>query len=945
MLKKCYKRLIIISFFFITLTVQQLQAQGLPGQPKAPGAALPLREVSGFVKDTTDTGIPNATIKLVSNQDTLSTHTNEDGVFKFLNIKSSSYTLSISSIGYKTFVGRYKQSDAVNRIVMDPITLEPETNMLNEVMVNGKPRIVYKVDTVEYTASNYIVREHATIDELLKKMEGMDVSSKGTLYHEGKEVTKAKINGKTYLDGDISTTIKNLPAEIVEKIQIVNDYGDQAARTGIKDGDPKKVLNIVTKVEKSVGNSANIKGGVGNNERYDGAIFATRLNGDRNIGFNTKIENTVNGVNNTTGDNNIGLIGIGFGNSLNNSGLNTTKGSGGMSNTGSTIFSFNDKFNKNTNINTNYSYNFNNTNNTNSSVAKIFSSFGTTLTANESSDAYINKTHNLSIEVETDLDKYNFLRVKPTLNFSANSGNNQATILQQGLIHQGQNINNINSNKRPTLGADIFYQHYFMKPRRNFSIQISFNNANLKEKEEANSNIIYYQNNSDIILKDSVVNFLIDRKKVTSNYRGSMTYVEPLSTNTQLEFNTQVNYNGYDNNATTSNLFSNGNSLIVDSLSNIYNYSFTQARLAINYRYGIAASKFSFSLGLTAIPSVLNGTMVSSSTTTHRNNFNLIPITRLQYAWSSSHSIQLNYYGNPNEPTFNQIQPIRDVSNPQNPVIGNPNLKVAFNHSINSNYSNYIANKQLGYTVNLNATFVESAIIRNTVQITDSYNSLKNETRFENINGVYRFGGNYNINKQLNSWRYVLAYSGNISNNHLVSLSNNFKNVTSTWYFGQKFGPKINPTDWLEINPSMTYSITKSNNTLPTSIVSKNKILALNIEGKLILWESWIFGYNASKNYLSGINANISNNPFVINSYLQKRLWRNKAVLSLEAFDILNQNNFINRSFTEQSIIDTKSNILSRYLIMRFTVNLQKWTSYKEKSGKPITRRGDGGFN
>ncbi|MFD0942154.1 TonB-dependent receptor [Pedobacter boryungensis] len=942
---------------FLTICSTNSYAQ-TPKKTNTPPPPVLIREISGIVKDTTDVGLPSATVRLTSDKDTLVISTNPDGIFVFKNVKSATYTLTINMLGYSPLVGKYKQNDAIPRIVMDPIILKPQSNTLNAVVINGTPSITYKTDTVEYKASDYIVRENATVDELLKKMEGMEVGTDGTLVHQGTAVTKAKINGKTYLGGDVSTAIQNLPAEIVEKIQVVDDYGDQAARTGIKDGDPEKILNIVTRADKSVGNTANIAAGAGNNERYEGSVFATRLNANQTIGVNARINNTVNGVANSgnNGGGNGGNNG-GGGRGGNGGGGNSSDGSGGTTNNGNTAFSYRDQLSKKVKINTNYRYNFSDVNSLNSSISQIPSLLGKTFSTNDGSNDNNTKSHNLSFELEADLDSANFLRVSPTFNYSSTVSGSQSFNTQKFIatnptstnqsFRQDQTGKNTSANTRPNYGVTVFYQHIFKKPRRNISLQVSLNNNDQEAEQERNSRILYYDGLSDVVLKDSLVHRMVDRDNLTKNYRGSLTFAEPLTANTQLEFNGQINYNGYDNTAITSNIFANGDKQIVDSLSNIYDYSFTQTRLALNYRYGVSnASKIRFSLGLTAVPGVLSGTKASLGTSTHRTSFNLIPIARFQYLWSRQHSIQINYSGNASEPTFDQIQPVRDVSNPQNPIVGNPNLKVTFNHSINTNYNNYIANSKLNYSVNANATFIENSVVRNVVQIIDAYNSKKNETRYVNINGVYRINGNYSISKQLDNRKYNLTLNGNASYNHGVSMSDNKENITTTWRFNERFGPRINPTEWLEVNPFVSYDYTKSNNTLASSIDSKTNTLAFNIDGKIYMWQSLIFGYSASKNYVSGINANITNNPLVINGYLEKEFWKRKAKFTLQVFDILNQNNFVNRNILDNGgIIDTKSNSLSRYFMLRFSVRLQKWSGIKPRNGRQMMRRGDGSFN
>lgn len=949
-------RLAILSFFLCLAVATYAQNPQQRGRNVPPPIAV--REISGIVKDTTDLGVPGVTIRLTSEKDTLVTSSNPDGIFVFKNVKLATYTMSFTMMGYKQQINKYKQNDAIPRIVMDPIILQTMANTLNEVVISGTPSITYKTDTVEYKASDYIVRENATVDELLKKMEGMEVGTDGSLIHQGNNVTKAKINGKVYAGGDVGTAIQNLPAEIVDKIQIVDDYGDQAARTGIKDGDPEKILNIVTRTDKSVGNSANINAGGGSNDRYESSLFGTRLNGNQNIAVNLRLNNTVNGVANTgstggeaMGNNTGGGRGNNGGGNRANSGGgnasganngNSASGSGGTTNSGASAFSYRDQLGKKIRINTNYRYNFNNVNSINSSRSEFYSTNGTIFSTNESERDNDTKNHNFNFELEADVDSNNFLRVSPEITFSSTKTSSLSNIGQSGaLITQNQLGTSLGKNTQPNIGATLFYQHIFNKPRRNFSLQFSFNTSDQESEQERNTK--FYKDDIDVL--DSLVHRLIERRNLTSNYRGSFTYVEPLATNSQLEFNAQVNYNGYDNRAITSNIDALENRTVVDSLSNIYDYSFTQARIALNYRYGLSnTSKVRFSVGVTGVPAVLSGTKVSLGTTTHRNSFNLIPIARFQYQFSRTHSIQINYSGNAKEPTFDQIQPVRDVSNPQNTIVGNPDLQVTFNHSINTNYNNYIANHKLNYSANLNATFIDNSVVRNIVQVFNNANQLlRNETHYVNMNGSYRVGGNYSISKQLNNRKYNLAFSGNVNYNHGVSMSNNIEGVTKTWNITERFGPRINPNEWLEVNPNVSYNITKSNNTISSNQLN-TKTLALNIDGRFYMWQSLIFGYTASKNFVSGISANITSNPLVINAYLQKEFWKRRASVTFQAFDILKQNNFVNVNVTDLMTTETRTNALSRYFMVRANVRLQKWTGAKGRNGRQIMRRGDGSF-
>ncbi|SHG13409.1 TonB-dependent receptor [Pedobacter caeni] len=932
-------------------------------QPKGqnPPPPLPTREISGIVKDSTDLGVIGATVSLTSDKDTLRTSTNADGIFVFKNVKSATYTLLVQSIGYTASKPvRYKQNDAIPRIVMDPITLKEEKNQLNEVVINGTPSITYKTDTVEYKASDYIVRKNATVDELLKKMEGMEVGTDGTVTHQGQTLTKAKLNGKEYLGGDLANAIKNLPAEIVEKIQVVDDYGDQAARTGVKDGDPEKILNITTRTDKSVGNMANVNVGAGSNKRFESGVFATRVNGNQTIGVNGRFNNTVNGVA-PSGDNGGnsggggGRGGNGGGNNNNNSGA--AGGSGGTTQNGNGSFSYRDKVSKKVEVNLNYGFSTTDVNSINNSTARRFAAIDTnavprivdnvTNEVKRSIADNLTKSHYVRLEIEAELDSSNFLKIIPTFRYNSTNNSRIDTIFQDGFNHRDEFSNNLNKNTRPQIGATVFYQHLFKKPRRNISAQVELNSNNQEAEQIQDSRFTYYENVEETQSTQSRINRIIARKNLQDNYRGSLTYVEPLTLNTQLEFNAQVNYNGYDNTSTTRDIGANGNSAVIDSLSNIYDYSFTQGRLALNYRYGMdRMSKVRFSLGLTAVPAVLSGTKQSLGTTTNRNSFNLIPIARFEYLWSRQHKLQLNYSGNAVEPSFDQLQPVRDVSSPLNPIIGNPDLLASFTHSINANYNNYIANSRLNYSLNLNASMTDNAVIRNVVQIQDPDQPANriNETRYLNTNGIYNLNANYSVNKQLNDRKYNLAFSGSVNYNHGISMTNGLKNNTNVLTMVERFGPRINPTEWFEINPHVSYTHTKSSNTLLADANRNTNTLALNLDGRVYLWETYLFGYSASKNYVRGISSNVSSNPLVINMYVEKELFDRRGKVTFQAFDILNQNNFITQDYTGNAVVDTKSNALSRYFMVRLSMRLQKWTGAKGKNGRGIMRRGDGSF-
>jgi hypothetical protein len=948
--------------YFFSLLVIILSSGKLFSQPPARGTGklpLPLREVSGIVKDSSDNTIIGATVKLKTIKDSVITTTNTDGIFVFKNVTSATFVISITSVGYRPLVRRMLNNEAIPRLVLDPLILNTQANQLNAVIVNGAPSITYKTDTVEYRASDYKIRPNATVDELLKKMEGIEVGTDGSVTHQGQAITKAKLNGKNYAGGDLARAIQSLGADVVDKIQVVDDYGDQAARTGIKDGDPQKILNITTRADKSVGNTARISAGAGNNKRYESNIALERRDGNKVLSVSGSFRNTVNGVA-SSGIAGGSSDGRGNGGTSNNNGAGSgNTGSGGTTTSGSPGINYRDQWGKKVEVNLNYRYNFNNVHSLNNSYGQNYyqtkqpngSTQSDTLFFTRNSDSQNNsKQHTFSFELEYNIDSANFLRVTPTFNISNSSSNSSSNRADSGLRYQNNIGRNTSSNRSPNIGGVIFYQHIFKKPRRNASIQFSYNRTNLQQDNEQDV-LTQFKDATGFVTRNLNTHRLITRDNITRNLRTSATYVEPLSLKSQLEFNSQINYRAYDNNAITDSISPSGQRIALSSnLSNVYNYSFNETRVAMNYR--LNQTKYNMSLGVTAVPTNLTGTNVSrGGVTTSRNNFFVIPIARFQYAWSRQQRASINYTGNPVEPSFTQIQPIVDSSNRQNPIVGNPNLKVSFRHSLNAQYNNYLSNSRFNISVNIYGSTVRNQIVTNNVRIVDPLDPEKkafiNQTNFVNMSGSYNMGGNYNIAKQLADRRYNLSLNGSVTYNHTRAMVDNQPTLNTSWRLNQRFGPRINPVETIEVNPFISYDYTKTFLTVGSTSTTNIRRLALAIDGRFFLLKegSLVIGYDASKNFVRGIQQNLTSNPLVINGYIEKNfLVRRNLTFRLQAFDILKQNNFTNQVINDNGFTNTLSNALSRYFMFSLRTNLQKWSGSPKRNGKLMRRRGDGSF-
>jgi len=976
------KKLLLILFAIVLSGKLFAQGGGTPGRTRTQPQvlALPFREVSGVVKDTSDNTIIGATITLTSKSDTLRASTNSDGIFVIKNVKQAVFVLSVKELGYLPITRKYLNNDAIKRVVLEPIIMHSASHMMNEVKINGVPSITYKTDTVEYRASDYKVHANATVDELLKKMEGFEVGSDGSVTHQGQQIMKARLNGKDYAGGDVAQAIQNLPADIVEKVQVVDDYGDQAARTGIKDGDPQKVLNITTRADRSVGTTGRIIAQDGNDNRYNAQIFVQRINANQQLGIIGYLRNTVNGVASTGvagGATNGGGGGGGVGAGARGGGSGTTK-------SGMPSFNYRDQWGKKIQVNSSYSYGFRDNTSFNNSYGYTNSILGSDNFRNNNTSTANSKTHNVNIQMEITPDSADFIQITPS--FSYSSSLSSSTSYQDNIDNYvdpitkasefQHNINNgLNSsqNTAPAVGFIVLYQHLFKKPHRNFSVQLSLNRTPSQTNGDRNNTISYYKDSTENAhIGDSVSHYTTYRKSINTTYRTSFTYVEPFSLKSQLEFNSQVRKSVYDNTSLVDTIPANGQAYELTYRDNISNYSFTESRLTLSYRFN--GDKFSWSLGATAVPSSLSGSKLNSDNgqniPTQHDYFKLIPVLRFGYQWSKTERFSIFYTGTNTEPTFTEIQPFTDISNKQNYVIGNPNLNPSFANSVTTMYNNYIANSKLNFSLNANATFTSNEIGTDNVLVhlpptvhvvagkSDTVRTTRTDTYYTNLSDAHAYVGRYNIAKQLDDRKYNLSLNGNITYSYGVGESgdqpipggpiNNIFFHQTNWRFDERFGPRINPNDNIEINPYIGYDLSRTFTTLPTyggsNASSEVKTTSLAVDGKMYFLKTWQVNYSVTKSYVVGLGS-LSTNPTVINAGFQKEFFQKKnLVITFDAYDLLHQNNFVQQTITTNGITNTQSNSLSRYFLVGLRFNLQHWSGTPTRNGKQMMRRGDGSF-
>lgn len=908
-----------------------------------PGFCQQLIVVKGTVKAADDKLLRGASVLLYykGSKDSLKTVTNETGAFSFANVKSKPLVIVVSYIGYNSFINSYDMTNVSGEKTIESIQLTPGINTLENVTLESS-KVQIKEDTVSFLIDSTMYRKNDNVEELLKKLPGVQVDKSGTVTAQGKEVTKVKVNGKEFFGGDVRTATRELNADMVDKIQVIDDYGDQSAFTGVKEGDPTKTLNIQLKKDKNKGYFGNLTAGAGTDNRYVTSVSVNKFNNDQQLSLLANWNNT------NASSFNFGAIGGSMGSMISSMarGMGIGQGGGGVAATLGN-FGISDGIGITKSIGLNYrdewgkkisaygSYSFSRkaiTTIKSVSQQNFFQNFSNTNISN-SNDYTVTDNHRFSFNIEYKIDSFNYVKFNPTISYrqtasrfqSGNTIFNQDTKVNEGAISE------FATSKVPNLSGSLLFNHRFHKKGRTLSVNINAGNSVTEGTDDfINNNTYFFAGNNF----DSLSHQYIPQTIENSNYGIRVSYIEPLSKKRNLEFNYTYNYQYSSNNrktylvdsATDSKIFS-------DSLSSIYNNIYITNRFGINFR--TTEKKYNYTIGLGVQP----GT-IESNTQLTKNNYrqqlvNFFPVLRFAYNFSRSRSFNVNYNGSTNQPGYTQLNPVPDISNPQNIIIGNPDLRPEFTNTFSTRYNNFDFISGNVFFGNIAVSFTNDKIVNNTRPLGILGGQ---ETRYLNTDGFYTVTAFYNISRPKQNRKYVFNWGGNVIYNNNVSFIESKKNTGKNWILGQRLSMDVKVKKWLETNAAVNYTYNSTKYSEQRSSLQNLNIntWSFSHSSRIFFTEDFIFSYEIDKTINNGYADNISFNPLIINGTLEKQFFKKKNVsVKLQAFDILNENRGISRTVTAASIIDSRTNRLARYFMISIIMRLNKFKGQQQQGMMP----------
>jgi len=877
--------------------------------------------VRGKVTDTSGDPMPQATVRLLKASDSTfvaGVKTNVSGGYAISGVRTGTYVIEAKYLGYNTAKENVKvgKSD----VTAPTLVLGESSIMLGEVSVVGvKPAIKVKEDTIEFNADSYKTQPNAVVEDLLKRLPGVEIDSDGKITANGSEVKKILIDGKEFFSDDPKVASKNLPVNMVDKLQVVERKSDLARLTGVDDGEDETVINLTTKPGMKNGYFGVAEGGYGTDDRYMGSFNLNKFwNGNQ-----VTLLGNINNINELgfTDSNGSRFRRFGGSNGINTSqaiGLNFNVGRDEIIRIGGDVL---------------YSHSDRDTRERRDRQYLFADSTSWANTGKYARD----RSHNLRADFRVlwKPDSFNTLEFRPNISYNTNrSLSNDSTLTLAGdAMHSrvSDSYNNsFSSGNSLEFGASLIYSHNFRnRPGRSFSVQMRYRHTNVSEDENTYSLNRFFNFNDSIDLYDQVT----DNHTWSDMAMGRVTWTEPLGDVKKGNFLTfaysvQYRWNNadklvydhpviYPETDGEMPVIDYGLLLPNDTLSNRFRNDFMTQNIRIGYKH--VSRHHNLDVGVTVVPSSSKSVNLMNEVKSIPQRFvwNFAPFLRYRYKLGSTRSIMVNYRGRSSQPSMSQLQPVADMSDPLRIVVGNPSLNPSFTHYLRLRFQDYNTEFQRSIMVMGDFDMTQNSIVSKTLFNPSTGGQM---TTYENVNGVWsgRLMGMISFPFRNKAWQF----SGHMFTmyNQRVGFNNGARNVSGTLLWNVMPSLAFRPDNFeLELRPR--YSLQYTSNSF--SQISNTTIhnYGGTLSGYYYITAAGItLNTDVTYTATSGYSAGFDKNEWMWNASVAYSTLRDRSLtFTLKAYDLLQQRSNIRRSVTANYIDDLSYNDLTRYFM--FTVS------------------------
>lgn len=918
-----YKIIGLIVSFFCTIFVS---------------AQIKQNTVWGKVQDyVTKMPIEQASVRVVSLPDSTfvtGVSTNKSGAFSISNLKKGHYALKVSFIGYTTSA-KSIQLTSNSSVNVGTLFLNANSVMLKSAVVIGEaPPVVVVADTLMYNASAYRVAEGAMLEELVKKLPGVEVSTEGKITLNGKEIKKIMVDGKEFFTKDPKVSMKNLPVNMVDKVKAYDKKSDLARITGVDDGDDEAVLDLTVKKDMKKGVVGNLFAGYGNKELYDAGLMVSRFKDDNQFSI-------IGGANNTNnqGFSELGDVGAGMASNA-GSGINTSKSIGA-------------DFSKSTpklEIGGDIKFGASDRDARMKSYSETFIKGTSSFSSNDNLSRRKRNDFNADMRLEWKPDTLTNIIFRPEVTYShTNSfgeGNsavfdNNHSPVNKALSHSNSIMDNVSTSGVLQINRKL------NNKGRNITLRADYGyNNNESDKYAYSNTMLYYKNDS--LLRDQYV----DNTGHGYNYRLQAVYMEPIFTNRflQLKYSYQFKYSTSEKYTHDRDADGGYKQIYVDSLSNSLSNRYTTQQIELSMR--TIRPKYMYSVGLTLEPQTSSSkTLVgpNKGKDISQSVLNFSPTFDLRYRYTKQKMLRILYRGRSSAPNVDNLQAVIDQTDPMNIRYGNPDLKPSYDNRFMIFFNNYMQQSQRSIMLNLS---LNNTI--NSVASKVSYNTKTGGqvTNLLNVNGNWNANGFLVFNTPLFTKKLTVNTYTNASYGDVVGFSTLSRDVTNGQNEEAQKGTTHNMmlsqrlstnyrTEMFDVGVTGGVNYALARSSMQTN--SNRETFDYNVGANTNINLPWDIALSSDATYgiKSGYSGGFDRHELIWNGQISKSFLADKrATLRFSIYDILHQQTSLTRTVTESMVKDTEYNTLGSYFMVHFVYKLN---TLGGKSGKISRRPGEGG--
>ena len=902
------------------------------------------------VENLSSETLSGATISLLNQKDSVlrvSTSVTE-GKFTLKDIPNGNYFLQVNFLGFN----KYKQALVLNsssKIAPVKIALDYTNTMLADVDIDvTPPMVVMKGDTTEFNASAFTTEPYADSDALIAQLPGAEIDEDGKLKVQGEDVVRIMVDGREFFSSDPRIAMKSLPADIIDKIQIIDEKSDQASFTGFDDGERRKIMNIVTKPDRRHGYFGKLAGGYGNSDRFNSGGYLNFFQGKRRVSFNM-VSNNVNqqgfAMESLAGGETVDTGRGGRG------GRGGGAGGSGIRETSNLAANYNNEWGEKIKLNANYT--FNNTNNSGSSILNreyLIGNKSNQFQIQNQENSGKDRSHRADFRFEYEIDTNNSISFRPNLRYqesSAISLSENTTSVDKNQPINSSIRNNDNTRDNKSVSGDFSYRRKLNNKGRTLSL---FVNGSINSNKGLAYNLSLNEYYKDFLLnRTDTVNNENDTYADGNGLTGRLAYTERISKSSRLQANYSLrNTNSYSNRQTFAYLAETGQfGELNEQLSNEFRNEYLYHSAGLAYLFSV--EKIRFDLGLDFQDASSENFRIFPLESNRKSHFSsYLPSASFTYRVSRQKNIQVNYKAATQAPNINQLQDVINNQNTLNVRVGNPDLKQESGHRFSMEYKS--ANRETGgnFAISANADFTNDGIVNSTF-IADQDTVLGQDlvlrrggrfTKPENIDGFYTFRSNATLGIPLKSLKMNLNLATGVFHTRDVGLLNN--QLTNSYSSGINQRVGINSKISQKIIVSLEYRGNYRNveNSANPDLSYNSYSQNIKNDFTLLFWKGVRTSSTLNYHYSTGLTTNDSQSFILWNASVGKKLFKKQnAEISLTAYDLFNNNVNFSTNISDQYIEDRQSSILNQYFILSFTYNLRKFGG---GSGGNSSSRGQG---